>query len=239
MKKIAGFLLFIWGAFWFMLITSLLTIIYALILGIGGKKYSMQCVWINYSILSPLLLKLLFIKLKTYNLNVINPKRAYVIVANHTTAIDIIITASASPQPARFLAKSETKYIPIFGYMVRMLAIIVDRNSKESREKSYGYMAAALAKGESLMLYPEGTRNKTTEKLKEFKDGAFKVAIMAQAPIAIQTIVGAQKLNPTEGLQVYPGQVEVYWHVIETNGMKLEDIDTLKERVRYEMLRHL
>jgi len=163
-----------------------------------------------------------------------------VYVANHNSQIDIMACASAVPNPIRFLAKAETKYIPFFGFMVKMLGIVVDRQSKESREKSYQQMADALLKGESLFLYPEGTRNRTKEKLKEFKDGAFRVAIMAQVPIAVQTLTGAREVNPPEGLQLYPGTVEVHWsEPIETQGMTMADVSLLKEKVRNEMLKRL
>ncbi len=240
MKRIFSFIWALWGAFWFLLIVAPLTIVYALIIIIGGKKYSMNCVWFNCHVVSPLLLKLMLIKLKVFGKEKLDAKTTYVYVANHNSQIDIMACASAVPNPIRFLAKAETKYIPFFGFMVKMLGIVVDRQSKESREKSYQQMADALLKGESLFLYPEGTRNRTKEKLKEFKDGAFRVAIMAQVPIAVQTLTGAREVNPPEGLQLYPGTVEVHWsEPIETRGMTMADVPLLKEKVRNEMLKHL
>ena len=240
MKRIFSFIWALWVAFWFLLIVAPLTIVYALIIIIGGKKYSMNCVWFNCHVVSPLLLKLMLIKLKVFGKEKLDAKTTYVYVANHNSQIDIMACASAVPNPIRFLAKAETKYIPFFGFMVKMLGIVVDRQSKESREKSYQQMADALLKGESLFLYPEGTRNRTKEKLKEFKDGAFRVAIMAQVPIAVQTLTGAREVNPPEGLQLYPGTVEVHWsEPIETRGMTMADVPLLKEKVRNEMLKHL
>lgn len=240
MKRIFSFIWALWGAFWFLLIVAPLTIVYALIIIIGGKKYSMNCVWFNCHVVSPLLLKLMLIKLKVFGKEKLDAKTTYVYVANHNSQIDIMACASAVPNSIRFLAKAETKYIPFFGFMVKMLGIVVDRQSKESREKSYQQMADALLKGESLFLYPEGTRNRTKEKLKEFKDGAFRVAIMAQVPIAVQTLTGAREVNPPEGLQLYPGTVEVHWsEPIETRGMTMADVPLLKEKVRNEMLKHL
>lgn len=240
LKRIFGFFWAIWGAFWFIITVSIFTLLYALILGIFGRKYSMLCVWINCHYLSPFLLGVCGIRLKVLGAEKLNKNKTYVFVGNHLSQIDILTTAAALPKPIRFLAKMETKYIPVFGYMVKMLGIRVDRKSKESREKSYRYMAVALEKGESLFLYPEGTRNRTAEKLKEFKDGAFRVAIMAQVPIAVQTLVGTREVNSPQGLQLYPGQVVVYWsEPIETLGMTLADVPALKERVRNEMLKNL
>ena len=239
-KRIFGFIWALWTGFWFMFVVILFTPIFAILLGIFGKKYSMKCVWINCHFLSPFLLAVSLIRLRVFGKEKILADRSYVFVANHNTQVDIIASASAVPQPIRFLAKAEIKNIPVFGTMVKMLAIMVDRKSKESREKSVMYMAEELKKGNSLFLYPEGTRNRTDQPLKEFKDGAFRVAIMAQVPIAVQTLVGAKIVNAPQGLQLYPGHVEVYFgDPIETKGMTQDDVPALKERVRLEMMRHL
>lgn len=239
-ERIFGAIWALWGFMWFMLVAAVLTPVYAIVLLAGGKKYAIQCVWINYSVASPFLLAINGIRVRVHGKEKINPAQTYVFVANHLAQIDIIAGASATPKPAKFLAKSETRYIPIFGYMVKMLGIVVDRKSKESREKSYQYMRETLQQGESLFIYPEGTRNRTEAPLKEFKDGAFKAAIMAQVPIAVQTLVNTRNLNDPRYIHLKPGVVDVYWsEPIETKGMTLEDIPALKERVRAEMMKHL
>jgi len=163
-----------------------------------------------------------------------------VFVANHSTQYDTLVGAGSLPHPASFLAKAELKKVPMFGYMVQMLAYTVDRKDKESRENSIRNLAAELAKGNSIFIFPEGTRNRTDKPLIDFRDGAFGMAIMAQAPIVVQTLVGMRKINAAEGIQLYPGVADVYWsHPIETKGMTAADIPTLKQRVRDEMLKHL
>jgi 1-acyl-sn-glycerol-3-phosphate acyltransferase len=240
LKRAFGFLWAIWAGFWFMLVVIIFTPVYAVVLGIFGKKYSMQCVWINVHYLSPFLLAISGIKLKVYNKERIDPKGTYVFVANHLSQVDIIACGAAMPQPIRFLAKSEIKFIPVFGYMAKMLAIMVNRKSKESRERSVHYMVEELQKGNSIFIYPEGTRNRTGNPLKEFKDGAFRIAIQAQVPLAVLTIVGAREVNNPEGLQLYPGTVSVYWgEPIETKGMTHEDISRLSELAKQEMMSHL
>lgn len=230
----------LWVGLGFVLVVLIFTPIYAVILSIFGRKYAMRLVWVNCHYLSPFLLAMGLVRYRVHNIDRIDPKGTYVFVANHTTAIDILLTASAMPQPMKFLAKMEIKKMPVFGYMVQMLAIMVDRKSEESRKKSLIYMVNDLKQGNSILLYPEGTRNRTDAPLKEFKDGAFRTAIMAQVPIAVQTTVGAKALNPTQGLQLKPGVVDIYWgKPIPTTGMTIDDVDHLKEMVRQEMLSHL
>jgi 1-acyl-sn-glycerol-3-phosphate acyltransferase len=240
LKRIFGFFWALWAAFWFMVVVVIFTPVYAIILGVFGKKYSMACVWINVRYLSPFLLAISLIRLKVFGKENIDLRKTYVFVANHLAQVDIIATASAMPQPIRFLAKAEIKYIPFFGYMTRMLAIMVDRQNKASRDKSVLYMVEELKRGNSIFLYPEGTRNRTPQSLKEFKDGAFRVAILAQVQLVVQTLVGTKEVNNPKGIQLYPGKIEAHFSApIETKGMTLDDLELLKERVRVEMMSHL
>lgn len=230
----------LWVGVWFVLVVLIATPIYAVILGVFGRKYAMNLVWVNCHYLSPFLLAMGLVRYRVHGMERINPKGTYVYVANHITAIDILLNASSMPQPMKFLAKMEIKKMPMFGYMVQMLAIMVDRKSEESRKKSMLYMVQELKQGNSIFVYPEGTRNRTDALVKEFKDGAFRTAILAQVPVAVQTAVGAKELNPPQGLQLMPGVVDIYWsEPISTIGMTIDDVEKLKEMVRQEMLSHL
>jgi 1-acyl-sn-glycerol-3-phosphate acyltransferase len=101
-------------------------------------------------------------------------------------------------------------------------------------------MLVALKQGESLFLYPEGTRNRTGQPLKEFKDGAFRAAILAQVPIVVQTLVNPRELNNPDGIHLQPGRLDLHFSApIDTRGMSLEDVPRLKQQVIDEMMRHL
>jgi 1-acyl-sn-glycerol-3-phosphate acyltransferase len=240
LKTIFAFIWALWGFSWFMLVVSIFTVVYALVLGIRGKKFVRQCIWINCHYLSPFLMKVMCLQLITHKNKNVLPEETYVFVANHRAQVDIIAGASALPQPVKFLAKAEIKFIPFFGFMVKMLAIMVDRKSKESREKSMQYMVNELHTGNSIFIYPEGTRNRTDALLKDFKDGAFKLAIMAQVPIVVQTLKGTREINDPRGIHLLPGNVEVYFsNPISTKGMTAADVPALKETARLEMLKHL
>jgi 1-acyl-sn-glycerol-3-phosphate acyltransferase len=239
-SSILKFIWAVWGAFWFMVVVIIFTPLYAFIFAVFGRKYVMDCVWINCHYLAPFLLFMWGIRLKVYGRERLNPKGTYVYASNHLSQADTIVSAAALPQPIKFLAKSEIKYVPFFGYMTKMLAIMVDRKSKESRDKSMIYLVEELKKGNSVFLYPEGTRNRTGAPLKEFKDGAFKAAIMGQVPIVPLTLLGTLEANNPKGLQLKPGLVKAYFgEPINTKGMTLDNIEKLKEMVRGEMLKYL
>lgn len=234
------FLWAVWGFSAFISIVAILTPIYALLLLFGGNKMALRCIWFNAHYVSPFLIRLMLIRLHIHGADLVKREATYIYVSNHLSQIDILANASAVPHPIKFLAKMEVKYIPFFGFMVKMLAIVVDRQNKDSREQSFERMLVALKQGESLFLYPEGTRNRTGQPLKEFKDGAFRAAILAQVPIVVQTLVNPRELNNPDGIHLQPGRLDLYFSApIDTRGMSLEDVPRLKRQVIDEMMRHL
>jgi len=223
-----------------MTVVTLLTPLYAILLAIFGKRLAMTLVWWNYCFASPLIMLLIGIRLKVVGKERIKKEKTYVFVSNHLCWIDTISNASATPQPAKFLAKSELKKFPVFGFMVNMLGVMVDRNDKESRDRSFQILINELGIGNSIFIYPEGTRNRTPDLLKEFKDGAFRAAIVAQVPIAWQVLIGVKELNKNEVPFLLPGTVTVvFGEPIETTGMTEKDIPALHQRVKNEMLGEL
>ncbi len=107
----------------------------------------------------------------------------YIFVANHISYVDIPATVRVVHQPIRILGKYEMVKYPLFGIIYRMAAIVVDRSSPERRARSVRALKAALAKNISIFIFPEGTFNETREPLKDFFDGAFRVAIETGTPI--------------------------------------------------------
>jgi 1-acyl-sn-glycerol-3-phosphate acyltransferase len=240
LKSAFGIIWSFWGGFWFMLLIAVFTILYAILFLFTGRKYVRFCIWINCRYLCNWLMALTLIRKRVHHADRVDKNATYVFVANHRAQFDTIVAAGSLPQPVFFLAKAELKKIPFFGYMVKMLAIMVDRKSKESREKSVRVLVERLQNGDSIFLFPEGTRNKGIEPLLPFKDGAFVMAIKAQVPIVVQTIVGMRRVMASKGAQLFPGVVDIYWsEPIMTAGMTVDDIPLLKQRVKEEMLKHL
>lgn len=170
-------------------------------------------------------------------------KQTYVVVSNHQTMIDIPANVVSSPDAIlfKFLGKLEANRIPFFGFVINRLCILVDRKSKQSRKESYERMKNEMDNGYSIILYPEGTRNRSDEPVKSFYDGAFRLAIDMQKPLVVNTLVGIKQLNPpTETLSYTPGTVYSHWDApISTIGLTRDDIPQLKEKVKEIMIKRL
>jgi 1-acyl-sn-glycerol-3-phosphate acyltransferase len=128
--------------------------------------------------------------------NNFKPNESYVIVYNHNALLDVPLSAPYVPGPNKTIAKASFAKVPIFGLFYKRGSILVDRKDEKSRIKSYDQMKKVLQSGINMCIYPEGTRNRTAEPLKQFYDGAFKLAIDAKKDIIPCILLGTGKAMP-------------------------------------------
>jgi 1-acyl-sn-glycerol-3-phosphate acyltransferase len=100
----------------------------------------------------------------------------YVVVCNHNSLMDIPVSTPYMPRANKTIAKKSFTKAPIFGWVYSFGSVLVDRNSDASRRKSIEEMKYVLSIGLDMVIYPEGTRNRTNDPLKKFYDGAFRLA---------------------------------------------------------------
>ena len=136
-------------------------------------------------------------------------------------------------QHIRVLGKAEMAKVPLFGFIYRSAAVMVDRSSAEKRAKSVLQLKSVLKKGVSIVIAPEGTFNMTHKPLKEFYDGAFKIAIETQTPIKPVLFMDAYDRMGYETIfSITPGNSRsVYLEEIPVDGLTLDDVDFLREKV--------
>lgn len=136
----------------------------------------------------------------------------YVVVSNHNSLMDVPLTTPFIPGANRTIAKKSMAKVPLFGWVYTRGSVLVDRNSDESRRRSYDLMKQTLAAGLHMVIYPEGTRNKTTEPLKQFYDGAFKLAVETGKDIIPTLIFNTRKvLPPGKPFYLMPHTLEMHF----------------------------
>jgi 1-acyl-sn-glycerol-3-phosphate acyltransferase len=174
---------------------------------------------------------LTFIRYEFYGCENFEKGKSYIYVSNHTSFLDLPGVTMIIPGQYRPLAKKELKKIPVFGWIAQAATVIVDRSSPESRKKSIDRLKRTLKQGISILIFAEGTQNRTKEILQPFHDGAFRVAIDTQQPILPMVVIGAGKLMPPGTVNLKPGKIRIYaGKVIPTEGLTIKDISALKER---------
>ncbi len=167
--------------------------------------------------------------------------KSYIFVSNHISYIDAAIIPKAYRQPIRPLGKVEMSKVPVFGFIYRNAIVTVDRSSASNRANSVRILKSLINKGISVLVFPEGTFNMTTQPLKDFYDGAFRVAIETQTPVKPVLFLDAYRRMPYESLfSMTPGRSRiVYLDEIQVTGYTLSDVALLKEEVFALMERKL
>ncbi len=158
----------------------------------------------------------------------------YVFVFNHISYIDIpVILRSVQNQHFRVLGKAEMAKIPIFGFIYRSAAVLVERGDAEKRAKSVAQLKSVLNKGISVVIAPEGTFNMTHQPLKSFYDGAFKIAIETETPIKPMLFLDTyDRLHYESIFSLTPGKSRtIFLQEIPVDGLTMDDVDMLKEKV--------
>jgi 1-acyl-sn-glycerol-3-phosphate acyltransferase len=159
--------------------------------------------------------------------------KSYIFVSNHSSYLDAAIIPKAYRQPIRPLGKVEMSKVPVFGFIYRYAIVTVDRTNATNRANSVRILKSLISKGISVMVFPEGTFNTGITPLKEFYEGAFRVAIETQTPIKPVLFLDAYRRMPHEKLfSISPGRSRIlYLREIPVEGYSLKDTTRLKNEV--------
>jgi len=150
--------------------------------------------------------------LKVVGKNNFKPGEKYIVTCNHNSFMDVPVSTPFIPGANKTIAKSELAKIPLFGLVYKRGTILVNRNDKNSRKDSFRKMKNVLKMGMHVCIYPEGTRNKTELPLKEFHDGAFKLAMDTGLPVLPALIFNTKKiLPPGKTFYFLPAKMEIHF----------------------------
>ena len=167
----------------------------------------------------------------------IQKNTSYIYVSNHTSFLDIPGIRLLIPGEFRPIAKKELLKIPVFGFIVKAATVVVDRSNAQSRKQSIEKLRDILKGGISILVFAEGTQNRTTEILQPFKDGAFRIAIDTQLPIIPLVVIGAGPLMPPGKMDIKPGNIKVVaGEPISVDGLTTDDVQALKQQTFDTML---
>lgn len=132
-----------------------------------------------------------------------------VYMANHQSDLDWPVIFMAVPGQYLFLAKKELFEVPIFGTYMRIQKYIpIERDRILKSFKTYDDIVSLIRSGNSIVIYPEGTRShsKELQRFKSFSFAFLKEARVRVVPIAIDGSIDIQKKGSK---LISPGKVKV------------------------------
>ena len=160
----------------------------------------------------------------------------YIIFCNHNSLMDVPVSTPYMPRANKTIAKKEFTKIPIFGWIYGFGSVLVDRNSDASRRKSFEEMKHMLSIGLDMVIYPEGTRNRTKDPLKKFHVGAFRLATDTKKAILPAIIFHTKKILPANKFFYFlPHTIEMHFlPVIDSTNISSDDLQENVFKVMWE-----
>jgi len=167
----------------------------------------------------------------------IDDARPYVFFQNHVNHLDHCTMYCATPHFKQGVELEEHFRYPVYGHYMRARGTIpVRRGDAAQLRQLVKRMREELARGVSLLVFPEGTRT-LDGRLGEFQPGVFRIVQQLGAPIVPVTVTGMYRVMRKGSPLIRPGyDVTVYCDApIETGAMTRRDVPELMDRVRTAM----
>ena len=137
------------------------------------------------------------------------PATDCVIVANHASYIDGVVMQGFMPARFSFVVKGEMQSFPIVNILLRRVGCrFVERFEASGSARDARRLLKAASAGESLVVFPEGTFEKTPG-LGRFRAGAFAAAIRAGVPVVPAVISGSRFILPADQRLPRPGNLRI------------------------------
>ncbi|TJY34725.1 lysophospholipid acyltransferase family protein [Pontimicrobium aquaticum] len=178
---------------------------------------------------------------KVKRLQKLQKGKSYMLVANHTSMIDIMLMlVTIKKNPFVFVGKKELAKLPLFGFFYKRTCILVDRSSAKSRQAVFLRAQKRLKSGLSICIFPEGLVPDEDVTLADFKDGAFRLAINHKIPIVPITFYDNKKRFSYTLFSGGPGMLRVKIHeFLDTAHLMIEDTKKLNNTSRTIILNEL
>lgn len=160
------------------------------------------------------------------------PAGTCIFAANHTSSADAPAVVGAIPRRIAILLKRPLFEWPIVGQAFHLAHFIpVDRFNRESAIESLDKATEALRKGQSFLIYPEGTRS-PDGRLQEFKKGTAVMAIKSGIPVVPVACSGAHRVMEKRSMIIHPGRILVeFLDPIDPSKYSFDERETLIQEI--------
>ncbi|MCK4265198.1 1-acyl-sn-glycerol-3-phosphate acyltransferase [Candidatus Babeliales bacterium] len=195
----------------------------------GKKRYTNKFYFKIISVWQNLLLKSTFISITVNGKNNLPkyPNNPAIFIANHLSALDIpVLESLVGSYPHIWISKVSYGKIPIFGWLLNRMNVLIDKNSTEQSFKAF-IKLYKISKDKDLhiLLFPEGQRSEDG-KLLPLKEGFLILSKKLNRPIIPIVIKGLDKVLPKKSCIInsnVPVDVYIGEPVLFDNDKTLEE----------------
>lgn len=159
-------------------------------------------------------------------------QKAVCIISNHQSFFDIPLLTMTFPFPVGFIAKKSLNRILFLKiWMAALHCVMIDRKSPKSSIAAIEKGVLSIKKGHPMLIFPEGTRSKSSEVCK-FKKGSLKLATRSDACIIPVSVDNVYKLFEEKG-RIKKSEVKVIIHPpIYTSKLSDDEKDKLADTLK-------
>lgn len=165
--------------------------------------------------------------------------KAVLYICNHRSYFDIVITYSRCKRLTGYIAKDNMEKVPLLNiWMRRLYCLFLNRTDMKEGLKTILMGIDQLKNGISMCIFPEGTRNKSTDQMDmlPFKAGSFKMAEKSGCPIVPMAITNSADILENHFPFVRKTHVILqYGKPILPNELSKEDKKKLSSLVQEEV----
>jgi 1-acyl-sn-glycerol-3-phosphate acyltransferase len=159
--------------------------------------------------------------------------QSYIFIANHQGAYDIFLLYGYLNTPIKWVMKQILRRIQFVGKACEMAGFIfVDNSSPVAAARTISEAEQRLKNGDSIAIFPEGSRTQTGA-MGKFKKGAFQMALDMKLPVVPVTIQGSFDVMPRSSVILHPHPMELIIHEpIPTAAFASTDLRETAQNIR-------
>lgn len=224
--------LWVWSAGVFLtVVCGILVILFSFVDPTGRMTHLFARIWARG------ILAAAGIKVEVQGLENLTLGSPLILASNHQGFFDIFALFAYVPIRFGWITKKELFRIPIFGYaMKRFGNIRIDRSNKENAREGLQAAARKIREGQSIIIFPEGTRS-LDGRLLPFKKGCFHLAEASEAPVVPISISGSFEIMSKRNFRVNPGTIHlVIGSPMRVQGTHEESRNGFTERLRQAII---
>jgi 1-acyl-sn-glycerol-3-phosphate acyltransferase len=132
----------------------------------------------------------LLLRMEVSGLEQMPSEGAVILAISHTNFLDPVLTMAVCPRPLEAISKLENLRLFIFGPLIKIYGAIFIRRGTVDR-KALNVAIEVLARGEVLLIAPEGTRS-GVGRLQKGRGGLAYIAVRTGVPVVPVGIVGVE-----------------------------------------------
>ncbi len=150
------------------------------------------------------------IELKVSGTENIPAEGGFLLYSNHQGMFDVLAVAATCDRPLGTVLKKELKDVPFLKQIIACTkSFAMDREDVRQSLTVINSVIKEVKEGRNYLIYPEGTRSKSTNTPMEFHNGSFRCAIKAKCPVVPIALVDCYKVLDQKGSK--PVTVQIHY----------------------------